>query len=75
MTLTDAAPQVVAVGHTAALLMIIVGAVVVVGLLAMFWTGRRRAARMSLPPTHQPGEDSWQTPEESQGRPGEREGD
>ncbi|MEV8320919.1 DUF6479 family protein [Streptomyces sp. NPDC059900] len=63
------------------LIMIVVGVVVVLGLLAMFITGRRRAARQTQRSTPAPGVGAvngeaqhgttWQTPDDDadQGRP------
>ncbi|MEU3737634.1 DUF6479 family protein [Streptomyces sp. NPDC032198] len=44
-------------------LMLIVGVVIVVGLLALFWFGRRQVTRRPNPPQEpQPRADSWEEP-------------
>ncbi|MFE4859029.1 DUF6479 family protein [Streptomyces sp. NPDC056670] len=46
-----------------------VGVIIVAVLIAAFWFGSRRTARKPMPPQEpQPGSDSWQPPEASQGR-------
>lgn len=45
-----------------------VGVVIVAVLIGAFWFGSRRATRKPMPPQEpQPGADSWQPPEASQG--------
>jgi hypothetical protein len=72
---------VLAAGGGGSLVFIVVGVVVVVGLLAMFVSGRRRAARRTEPTRPAPGADlgsddaqrgtAWQTPDDDpeQGHP------
>ncbi|WP_371525337.1 DUF6479 family protein [Streptomyces sp. NBC_01283] len=72
---------VLAVEGGGSLVFIIVGVAVVLGLLAMFVSGRRRAARGTQPTTPAPGEEpasgesqrgtTWQTPDDDpdQGHP------
>ncbi|MFF1595557.1 DUF6479 family protein [Streptomyces sp. NPDC058286] len=65
---------VLAIEGGSSLLFLIVGIVVVLGLLAMFVSGRRRAARRTGPTTPAPGTDpgseeaqhgtTWQTPDD-----------
>ncbi|MER5562817.1 MULTISPECIES: DUF6479 family protein [unclassified Streptomyces] len=46
-----------------------VGVVIVAVLIGAFWFGSRRTARKPMPPqAPQPGADSWQPPEASQGQ-------
>ncbi|MEU3743460.1 MULTISPECIES: DUF6479 family protein [unclassified Streptomyces] len=72
---------VLAIEGGGSLVFIIVGVAVVLGLLAMFVSGRRRAARETQPTTPAPGEEpasgeaqrgtTWQTPDDDpdQGHP------
>ncbi|MYT74878.1 MULTISPECIES: DUF6479 family protein [unclassified Streptomyces] len=43
----------------------VVGVLIVIGLLTLLWTSRRRLARRPNPPqSPQPRQDSWQDPDE-----------
>ncbi|NEB74649.1 hypothetical protein G3I40_05295 [Streptomyces sp. SID14478] len=80
---THSSAAVLAASTGPALLLIIVGIVIVLGLITMFSLGRRRAARRKLPTTPTPGNPTgslsdeaqhgtgWQTPDDDpdQGHP------